>query len=56
MAIIQTLQNVRSVRVNRSHVRIHGLLDVSVQRHRAVQTADQVAAKRVADRQYHVST
>ena len=29
LAIIQTLQDVRGVRVNRSHVRIHGLLDVS---------------------------
>jgi len=29
LAIIQTLQNVCSIRVSRSHVRIHGLLDVS---------------------------
>jgi len=28
LAIIQTLQNVCGVRVNRSHMRIHGLLDV----------------------------
>ena len=52
LAIIQTLLNVRGVSQSQSRAHTQAAGRVRVQRHSAVQTADQVAAKRVADRQY----